>query len=912
MGRSEQLDALRRALTAARGGHPRIVLIEGEPGIGKTALVRWFLGSRSDVVTLWASGEESEVALEYGVVDQLHAAMPPPIPRPRVDTGEDSLAVGAELLASLGAVEEQGTVVVVIDDLHWADLPSSRALLFWLRRLRADPVLILLAARPYSLERLGAGWARVLNDGARCEHLRLAGLGPAEVRLLAAANGQPLPVATSERLRDHTEGNPLYLRALLDELPGEVLLDADRLLPAPHSYAATVLARTARLSPAGQQLVAAAAVLGTRSPTGLAASVAGLDRIAPALDDAVRHGLLDTATNAGRAEVVFPHPLVRAAVYDDMAPMTRRSLHRAAGHLLDQPTGLAHRVAATVGVDPELAALLAGAAATELAAGALHAAARYWVWSARLDPSPARAEERLLRAVELLLISGDVAAAQSHREEVLRCAESAPRRFLLAALTAAEGRLAEAETELRAVLDVTPLPAQADLFGRAAAALALVCTLRGDERAAMTWAARSMDVAAGAPTVAMTAKQSLAYSLANSGRASQALALLAGPSAAHPRPEPFEAELVATRGAIRSWAGDAEGAVQDVNAVIRWVRAGATTRSVPNSFAALAEVQYRQGDWDDGIVSAELAVSLASDLDHGWYLAHFHAVATSLHAARGDWTTADGHVLAAERAAAAVPNPASAAFACLAAATVAWARSDWLLVLAALAPMHEQMPPMPVNALSLASWRLRTAEALLNLGRFDEAAAALDDCRAATAEALGPSPDHVRLTALLHQSRGNLAAARATFAEGVPIVAPAHMPFGEALLRLAYGRFLRVTGSRRAALAELTASRHILLGLGARPALLACDAELHACGLHPAVPEEGSGQARLTVPLTAKERIVASLAAKGLSNREVAAELYVSAKTVEFHLGNTFTKFGITSRRQLGASLRTAESGAEG
>jgi hypothetical protein len=180
VARDGELDAMRGALQEARGGRPAIVTIEGEPGIGKTSLLHRFLAEAPEVQTLWASGDETEVSLEHGMSSQLWAGMPSEVvaaagaPAPFAGTsGSDGFAVGAALLAALGALQERGVVIVVVDDLQWADLPSARALLFALRRLRKDSVLVLLTIRLDSLGRLGDSWSRLLSQGRR---LRLSGL----------------------------------------------------------------------------------------------------------------------------------------------------------------------------------------------------------------------------------------------------------------------------------------------------------------------------------------------------------------------------------------------------------------------------------------------------------------------------------------------------------------------------------------------------------------------------------------------------------------------------------------------------------------------------------------------------------------------------------------------------------------
>src|SRR6202012_2674738 len=164
---------------------------------------------------------------------------------------------------------------IVVDDLQWANLPSAQALLFAVRRLRRDNVLVLLASRPHSLARLGEGWSRLLGERAPPIPLprrASAGLPPLGPALL----GGNLALAARERLCEHTGGNPLYVRALLEELPAVTLADQSRALPAPHSYSAIVLTRVAQLSHSAQDLLAAASVVGVHSSLPVAAAAAGL------------------------------------------------------------------------------------------------------------------------------------------------------------------------------------------------------------------------------------------------------------------------------------------------------------------------------------------------------------------------------------------------------------------------------------------------------------------------------------------------------------------------------------------------------------------------------------------------------------------------------------------------------------
>jgi DNA-binding NarL/FixJ family response regulator len=170
--------------------------------------------------------------------------------------------------------------------------------------------------------------------------------------------------------------------------------------------------------------------------------------------------------------------------------------------------------------------------------------------------------------------------------------------------------------------------------------------------------------------------------------------------------------------------------------------------------------------------------------------------------------------------------------------------------------------------------------------------------------ALDESPQAVtqvdvwRLLGIFEHARRRPAKARAAFLKGQAAAKTAGSPFAEATLELAYGHFLHKTGSRRAAIATLRAARQLFERLDARPFLERCDAELAACGVRP--QRNGADD---DYGLTAREQVVARLVASGKSNREVAAELYLSSKAIEYHLANIYTKVGISSRHQLASRI---------
>jgi DNA-binding CsgD family transcriptional regulator len=902
VGRGAELALLYCALGEARAGRPAVVAVEGEPGIGKTQLLHRFAAEASDLEVLWASGDEAEVSLDYGVAEQLWAGVPaglgvdgPPLTAGAAAAG--GFAVGAALLDVLGALQQRGTVAIVVDDLQWADLPSARALLFAVRRLRRDNILVLLASRTHSLARLGDSWSRLLDERAR--RIRLHGLTPPDLQPLARALlGLDLAPAARERLCEHTGGNPLYVRALLQELPASALADPSGPLPAPHSYSATVLTRVAQLSHPAQDLLAAASVVGVRSSLPVAAAAAGIGDPVAAFDEACAARLVTPAVRAGTGEITFAHPLIRAAIYGDLPLGRRRQLHRAVASLLASPEALSHRVAAAHAADDELAAELAALADSNIAAGQLPKAAQHLLSAARLSPDPAACEERLLRAVELLLTAGD-ASATDHLEAVRSCRDGPHKRLVVGLLTATAGQLGEAVAQLEHLAKDTQLRPGSALSGRVAAGLAFLCSMQGRGPEAAEWANQALAATGTDPATGLTARQVLASALAMADRTADALALLAPLSPGRISPGPYEPELLTTRGALKASIGDDAGASRDLAAVLRWVRAGAPLRSLPAAHAALAQAECGLGEWDDAATHAELAVSLARDLGHFWFLAQAHKVAVDIYAARGEWEFATEHVAAARQAARRIDVPAQVAAASMAEATLAWAQGNWQAVLDALAPLRQRNLAELTRNFDPFTWRLQQAEALVATRRPDQAAQVLDELEAAPARPHATVLAIHRLRAGLALTRAQPRAARARFSLGVAAAAHSGTCLQRALLAMDYARLLRTGGNRREAIRLLRTAHQILSQLGAKPFLDACGTELSACG----VPIAGAPAPANPHSLTTKEQVVARLVARGLSNREAAAELYVSAKAIEYHLGNIYAKTGITSRHQLAAAL---------
>jgi ATP/maltotriose-dependent transcriptional regulator MalT len=493
------------------------------------------------------------------------------------------------------------------------------------------------------------------------------------------------------------------------------------------------------------------------------------------------------------------------------------------------------------------------------------------------------------------------------RDSVLACSDTARRSYTLALLMISVGSLAQARQAFVELIARPDFSEDRELEPLVAASLAVVCALLRLGEEAVEWAGRALEVQELPPASKMMATQGLAIGLATSGRAGEAVASLARLSPSSAEPEPFDAELIGTRSSLKAWWGDLEGAAADASAVVTWSRsrAGVPFRTVPIAYGTLAEVEYRLGRWDDGMAHADVAVSLGEENERKLELAYVHAVSSYLYSARGNWDSASEHAESARMAAANAPLPMCFFYAAAATAHLAWVRGEWDAVLQAL-----EMLMNPLERASAGLWprtvRSMVAEALVFNGRLDDAEAALDGLE----EQLDAAPFRDATSIDLWRLRGALAHARrlpddaeAAFENGRTAAESVQAPLAEALLELELGQFLRRTKRRRAASEALESARSRFAALGAQPFSDRCETELAACGVRwvNRTPDNRYG-------LTPRENVVARLVASGKTNREVAGELYLSTKAIEYHLGNVFGKVGVHSRRELAARLSAPQA----
>jgi DNA-binding CsgD family transcriptional regulator len=890
VGRSDELSVLTDGLRAAASGRATTVLLEGEAGIGKTTLIERFLTGVPSARVLRASGDESEADVRFAVADQLlratgHAGAG------ALDATQH-VSVGMSLLEQMTPHE----TIVLVDDAHLADPDSLRALLFGVRRLATSAVLVIVAVRGRAEDTLPEGWLK-LAEGPAGARLRLKPLSAADCRALARELGVPLTAVQAARLREHTGGNPLHTRAVLPEL-GNRLHD-DRPLPAPRSYAQIVEDKVRRLDADALRLLVAAAVLGRRAALTTASALSELASPLDALDRVVESGLIRETEQGAAAWLEFDHPLTRAAIYAAIPRGERSRLHAVAAELVDSDDlSLQHRVDAAVLPDERLQGELERVAHGEMASGRWAAAVKRLVSASRLAPGAGDRERLALESVEAMLYGGDGGAARRLADR-LDIAAGPHRDSVWAYLAIFAGDLPTADRLLARAWDARGDASDALVVATIAQRRAFLesARLRGAE--SIEWARRALELAPHDAATRLLAAPSLALGLSYVGRTSEAHAVL------------DEALLDCGRGFILlaqkakmlMGAGDLRAAAAAFEASAEASLAEGLFVVAAMSLSGLTRVHHLTGAWEDAAVAGQRALPLAIESEDRWVIADARAAASLVPLARGDWDVAEA--LRAEIEAEPASFERHIATQAIASAQLAAARERPADVLAALARIERLDGAVGVTDPTFYAWQQLKADALVDAGRVEEAAEWI-----ATWEAIAVARSQRLLHARLLHARGRLAvvaerdvsAAAAAYAAARGILAELDLPYELALVELSHARLLRRDGKRRAAAALLVAARERLGVLSATPAVARCDQELAACGLSPVARSE-----RDLGRLTPQETAVARLVVSGLTNREVAAQLLLSTKTVEFHLSNVYLKLDLRSRSELRALARARE-----
>ncbi|MEU6996038.1 AAA family ATPase [Streptomyces sp. NPDC046465] len=921
LGRSAECARLLALIDKARGGESGALLIRGEAGIGKTSLVSHVAAQAADLLLLSTRGVEVESDLPYvGLADLLRPVLTflDRIPERQADalTGalalgpavaQDRFAVAAGTLSLLGALAEENPVLVTVDDAQWLDPYSLDALAFATRRLGREGVVVLFTARDEQEE--------AASRLASIETFTLTGLDPESAhRLIAEEGTAELTEREAARLLTEARGNPLALIELPALLAGSADdEDSGAPLPIGEMLAHTFGSAVARLPSEAQDAMLLLAVLGTRPLAGTEAALRAHGLSYESLEAAEAAGLVVEE----RDGYAFRHPLVRSAVYHSATAVRRRRAHHAIARSLQGATAPAleqyawHLAASGAEPDEHVASLLENAAAGAPETLAYPLASRLYERAARFTPEGQRKAERLLGAARASQAAGALNEAAAILDRALEHAEQLATqldiRQLRCYLDVQRGRPTRSRELLRSAVDeaekVDPALAAVMLGGIALTELAI-----GDLTAAHRTSATAVELADSAhePLVPVRLLRTLVLLLGGDAEAGRALLReLAGPLAS---PDPtFPYPVAGVGGLCHLAAEELDEAHGLLDRAAYTARGSSAVGLLSHLLGTLSVVEFWRGRWTPSLASADEAVRLAE---------------------------ATGQVIEVSRGLAALVRTEAALNReedCRrhAAQAMEWAASTELQLDAARA----------LGGLGLLE---------LGLGRFEEAVHHLEEVRAFSqrhgrgdglyltwAADLADAYVHLHRTAEAREvldvleyeagrghrpvTAGAAARCRGLLEPGDPEAASHHMrrslallserpvPFERGRTEFAWGEQLRRQGRRSEARRLLERALATFERLGATGWAARVAAELHAAGGTEVQPERGPLER-----LTPQELQVALVVGRGLTNHEVAERLFLSVKTVEFHLSNIYRKLeGVHRRAQLVRLLAQAAEAPE-
>jgi DNA-binding CsgD family transcriptional regulator len=906
IGREAECALVYRLLDKARKGRSGSLVLSGEPGIGKSALLEYAVASAaSDMRTLRVTGLEAVSEAPFAALGELlrpvrstirglsqarrnalHTAL-------GLDRGGDTepVAVAAATLALLAMLAEQGPLLCVVDDAHWIDRESGEALTVVAGRLGAEGIVVLFAARD------GEGF-----DPRGLPEAEVGGLAPDAARaLLARHTPRGLDADVADRLVLETAGNPLALV----ELPG-LLSDAqlagkellDRPLPVAGALERSFVRRARALEDDAQRVLLVAA--GSDSEElGLilrAASALGIE--GPAIEAADSAGLVSIRGWRLR----FRHPLVRSAVYQAATFAERRAVHRALAEALsgeaEADRRAWHRASAALGPDEEVAAELERAAASARLRGGFAAEARTLELAARLAPEDAARARRLVDAAAAAWRAGRSAeatelldeASPSIADPVLR----ANAQELRAEILKRHGRAEEAHdlliAEATRLEEVNPL--------RAARMLTLACHLffrreqagRALELAERAWDVAGHDVAAEDLELAGT----LAWARVYVGQ-SDAGRKLALDCAANSERAGETAKGPQVSWCL-SWLEEYDHARSLIERAAAAHREAGAFGDLAYVLFFLADLEFRVGRLAAAYAAAQEANRLAEQTKRENILMSALTVLASVEAVLGRPTDARTHATHALAVAGSTFNLTFVARANAALGLLELSLGRPREAIADLELVERQMERSDVVEPSVLEWMPDLIEAYIRADRVDEAIPRLRRW-----ERWANQTRRVWALAAAARYRGLIASdgdVDAQFQDALALHELSRRPLERARTELCYGERLRRAGRRVESRVRLRSALEIFDSLGAVPWSDRTRAELAATGetlrrRDPTVTER----------LTPQELQIALAVGEGHTNREVAAALFLSPKTIEYHLHNVFRKLDVRSRAQLAAHL---------
>jgi DNA-binding CsgD family transcriptional regulator/tetratricopeptide (TPR) repeat protein len=911
VGRSTEIGVLDDLITGAREGRAGTIVLRGDAGIGKTALLTNVTDSAEHFAVLAAQGHEVEIHVSFGGLTTLLAPildlvseLPPGQAdalegalRLRPTSGGDRLGVGTAVLGLIAAAAERAPVLLAIDDAHWLDLPSLEAIVFAARRLRAERAAAVIAARPPA--DTDQEVARLLDS---LPNLTVAGLDEPAARELLARRVHPLD---PNRLRRHltdTAGNPLALLELVEQQE-----DSTGVAPVPigRRLEQAFGARLRRCPNSTRRALLLLAVCGGE-----------IDALRQLLESqGLPSTTIDAAENAGlvrvaAGEIRFRHPLMRSAVYQLATPAERREAHRAMALVMASRNtpGAAerevwHLAAATTLPDEQIAVRLERAAKAAADRRSYATAMDMFELAGRFSPAGDVRAGRLIEAAEISMHAGRTEAGLAILDRLgTETQDDAQRTRAIHVRCRIEmwgGKPVQARDRLleegRRLVGSDPI--WAAIMSSHSALLTTMLGELADAQIASELAVGLVEALPDELTMPILVMHALV--LASRGQRAEARALLDRSRPHLMNYDPLAAEQVLLIAALAYEAVEdpAEAHFWYARAVDAAYAAGAVGL-LPFQLSAYALAHWRQGKWAKALSTAGEAVNLAEET--GWHTEMPNSlVALALvEAAMGRDPECRTHAEDARRLGLRTGAQIVAARAEIAQAlldlggrrfTEAATHLERVAVFSAETGLGDPL---------LFSWAADAVEAGV---RGDKRSLA----EIAYAEVRLQAQRSGRPTALAREARcralltDDPEAAEAALQDALTHHDQADWPFEEARTLLVQGELLRRNRRRGKAREALERAADLFTMLGATGFATRAADELRAVG------GKSRAQAPTTSQLTPQETNVALVVASGATNAEAAARLFLSQKTIEYHLSSVYRKLGIRSRSQLVSLVST-------
>jgi DNA-binding CsgD family transcriptional regulator len=912
VGRSHELASVAAFLDGLAAG-PSCLLLEGEAGVGKTTV--WSAGvsaaAERSYLILSSRPAEAEATLSFaavadllsGVAKQVLTDLPPPqqsalraalLLEDAGGRATQPVAVCAGFLGAIRSLAQRSPVLIAIDDVQWLDGPSATTLDYALRRLVNEPVGLLASIR-LPVSRLAAAAAGAALSARRVERLHIGPLAPADFETVLRASGVgKLSRLTIRRVFDAADGNPFYgveVARALARMAAEPRPEES--LPVPVGLQGVLAARIDGLAADVQDVLLAASCM--RSPTTSMLEQANGESAWIALQAAVAEGVLEIEGSTVR----FAHPLLASAIYSAVAPARRRAVHRSLSAIVENIEEQArHQALAADGPDEEAANALARAAEAAAARGAPGAAAELAEFAVARTPASLAAarQRRRLQAAEYLYRAGDTARARHGLEAVVDDMQSGPER--------ARARLVLARILLHDAGELAALPVLEDALAEASPDpilqarihLSMARTMGANLHYCAQHADAGLVLAQQAGDHALV-KQALAEKLYNDFMLGGDIAFELDDMVGAGEPDrglsAVEERPVTLLGLCLVRADRFDDARPLLTRALQNAEEEGDESAQPVLLAYLADLECWTGNWQAAERYAARCRDVGEQVDHrAWRAVACYARALldahlgHVDAARAE--AADGLSAAAGDDWAMLILRAALGFAEMSAGDLEAAESS----LSHAADLADR-----IGLAEPSAWRFHAnyIEVLIGLGDLDRAEGLLSwlEERGRATGRPWTLATAARCRALLLAANGETAGAVRALDDALRHHENLAMPFELARTMLIAGQIQRRAKRKRLARQHIEEALAIFESLSASAWAGRARAELSRIGLRPAAP----------LSLTATEQRVATLAASGYTNRQVAAELFVSPRTVEGNLARVYRKLGVSSRAELGAAM---------